>query len=57
MQRVFKLAVPALSLTTEETTWMLTRFEVHYLSDKPIVCDGELGELQLVQAVDMSLAL
>lgn len=62
MQRVFKLAVlPALSLTTEETkrktTWMLTRFEVHHLSDKPIVCDGELGELQLVQAVDMSLAL
>lgn len=36
---------------------MLTRFEVHHLSDKPIVCDGELGELQFVQAVDVSLAL
>lgn len=36
---------------------MLTRFEVHHLSDKPIVCDGELGELQFVQAVDVLLAL
>lgn len=40
-----------------KTTWMLTRFEVHHLSDKPVVCDGELGELQFVQAVDVSLAL
>ncbi len=36
---------------------MLTRFEVHHLSDKPIVCDGELGELQFVQAVDVCLTL
>lgn len=58
MPGAFKLA---LTLTTEETkrktTWMLTRFEVHHLSDKPIVCDGELGELQFVQAVDVLLAL
>lgn len=39
------------------TTWMLTRFEVHHLSDKPVVCDSELGELQFIQAVDVSLAL
>lgn len=61
MQGAFKLAVLALTLTTEEkhrkTRWMLTRFEVHHLSDKPIVCDGELGELQFVQAVDVSLTL
>lgn len=36
---------------------MLTRFEVHNLCDKPIVCDGELGELQFVQAMDVSLTL
>lgn len=58
MPGAFKLA---LTLTTEETkrktTWMLTRFEVHHFSDKPIVCDGELGELQFVQAVDVLLAL
>lgn len=56
MPGAFKLA---LTLTTDErkTTWTLTRFEVHHLSDKPIVCDGELGELQFVQAVDVSLAL
>ena len=40
-----------------KTRWMLTRFEVHHLSDKPVVSDGELGELQFVQAVDVSLAL
>lgn len=61
MQGAFKLAVLALTLTTEEkqrkTRRMLTRFEVHHLSDKPIVCDGELGELQFVQAVDVSLTL
>lgn len=36
---------------------MLTRFEVHHLCDKPVVCDSELGELQFIQAVDVSLAL
>lgn len=35
----------------------LTRLEVHHLGDKAIVCDGELGELQFVQAVDVPLAL
>lgn len=57
MQRAFKLTLLELNLTTRKTTWMLTRFEVHHLSDKPIVCDGELGELKLVQAVDVSLTL
>lgn len=36
---------------------MYTGFEVHDLSDKSIVCDGELGELQFVQPMDVSLAL
>lgn len=36
---------------------MFTRFEVHNLSDKSIVCDGELGELQFVQPMDVLLAL
>lgn len=41
----------------DKTTPTLTRLEVHHLGDKAIVCDGELGELQFVQAVDVPLAL
>lgn len=51
MQEAFKVAVLELTMSTVErqkTRQMLTRFEVHDLSDKPIVCDGELGQLQFV---------
>lgn len=41
----------------DKTTRTLTRLEVHHLSDKAIICDGELGEFQFVQAVDVPLAL
>lgn len=40
-----------------KTTRMLTRFEVHHLSVKSIIRDGELGELQFVESVDVLLAL
>ena len=53
------MLVPSLTVTTEEKQRkrLLTRFEVHHLSDKAIVCDGELGELQFVQAMDVFLTL
>lgn len=38
-------------------TRKLTRFEVHHLSVKSIIRDGELGELQFVEPVDVLLAL
>lgn len=41
--------------TKQQTT--LTRLEVQHLGDKAIICDGELGELQFVQPVDVPLAL
>lgn len=41
----------------KETKQPLTRLEVQHLGDKAIICDGELGELQFVQAVDVPLAL
>lgn len=40
-----------------KTTWLLTGFEVHHFGVKPIICDGELGELQFVQPMDVLLAL
>ena len=38
-------------------TKMLTRFEVHHLGVKSIIRNGELGELQFVEPVDVWLAL
>lgn len=40
-----------------KTTRILTRFEVHHLSVKSIIRDGELGELQFVEPMDVLLAL
>lgn len=40
-----------------KTKRTLTRFEVHHLSVKSIIRDGELGELQFVEPMDMLLAL
>lgn len=40
-----------------KTTWLLTGFEVHHFGVKSIICDGELGELQFVQPMDVLLAL
>lgn len=36
---------------------MLTRFEVHHFSVESIISDGELGELQFVEPMDVLLAL
>ena len=35
----------------------LTGFKVKHFGDKAVVRDGELGQFQFVQAVDVSLAL
>lgn len=37
--------------------WGHTRFEVHSLCDKFVVDDGELGQLQFVQPMDVYLTL
>lgn len=62
--RGFQTCSVVLSLTQipgkneeNKTTWLLTRFEVHYFGIKSIICDGELGELQFVQPMDVLLAL
>lgn len=33
----------------------VTQFEIHQLSGKPVAGDGELGQLQLIQPMDLSL--
>lgn len=36
---------------------LLTRLEIHHLCNKAIIRDGELGQLQFIEAVDVSLTV
>lgn len=43
--------------TNKKIQILLTRLEIHHLCDKAIICDGELGEFQFVESMDVLLTI